>query len=133
MLIDTPPTLGLLTLNALTAAQELLVPVTTQVMTLSGVAQLMQTFEEVRDCLNPTLNLLGLVPSRVDLRTRNAQDILAALIERFGDKVFKAMIHESVRLAESPSFQQSILQYKPNSGSAGDYRALALELITRTN
>ena len=133
VLIDTPPTLGLLTLNALTAAQELLVPVTTQVMTLSGVAQLMQTFEEVRDCLNPTLNLLGLVPSRVDLRTRNAQDILAAWIERFGDKVFKAMIHDSVRLAESPSFQQSILQYKPNSGSAGDYRALALELITRTN
>lgn len=132
VLIDTPPTLGLITLNALNVAHELLVPVTTHVMTLSGVAQLMKTFEEVRELLNPDLNLLGFLPSRVDLRTRHAQDILGALTDSFGEKVFKAMIHESIRLAEAPSFQQSILQYKPSSSSSDDYRTLALELIQRT-
>jgi chromosome partitioning protein len=70
VLIDTPPTLGLMTLNALCAAQQVLIPVTTHVMTLSGVAQLMQTFDDVKDVLNPQLSLLGLLPCRVDQRTR---------------------------------------------------------------
>jgi len=78
-----------LTLNAMTAAQYLLIPVTTHVMTLSGVAQLVQLFEEVKDQFNPELRILGLLPSRVDIRTRHAQEILAALHSSFGDKVFQ--------------------------------------------
>lgn len=132
-LIDTPPTLGLLTLNALSAAQQVLIPVTTHVMTLSGVAQLMQTLDEVRDILNPELVLLGLLPSRVDLRTRHSSDILEALIERFNDKVLSTIIRENIRLAEAPSFNKSILDYRPVSGAADDFRALALEIITLTN
>ena len=129
VLIDTPPTLGLMTLNALCAAQQVLIPVTTHVMTLSGVAQLMQTFDDVKDVLNPQLSLLGLLPCRVDQRTRHSKDIIEALIERFGEQVLVARIRENIRLAEAPSFRQSILQYQPSSSVADDFRALAREVI----
>ena len=129
VLIDTPPTLGLMTLNALCAAQQVLIPVTTHVMTLSGVAQLMQTFDDVKDVLNPQLSLLGLLPCRVDQRTRHSKDIIEALIERFGEQVLVARIRENIRLAEAPSFRKSILQYQPNSSVADDFRALAREVI----
>lgn len=129
VLIDTPPTLGLMTLNALCAAQQVLIPVTTHVMTLSGVAQLMQTFDDVKDVLNPQLSLLGLLPCRVDQRTRHSKDIIEALIERFGEQVLVARIRENIRLAEAPSFRKSILQYQPSSSVADDFRALALEVI----
>ena len=132
VLVDTPPTLGLITLNALSAADELLIPVTTHVMTLSGVAQLIQTFQEVKELLNPSLNVLGLLPCRVDLRTRHSQEILSALKDRFGGKVLTSHIAESVRLAEAPSFSQSILSYKTKSKAAADYRALATEVIHLT-
>lgn len=132
ILIDTPPTLGLITLNALSAAQELLIPLTTHVMSLSGVAQMFKTVEQVREVLNPDLNILGLVASRVDLRTRHAKDVLATLSERFGDKLLKSYIYENVRLAEAPSFQQSILTYNPGSVAAQNYRDLADEVISLT-
>lgn len=131
VLIDTPPTLGVLTLNAMTAANYLLIPVTTHVMTLTGVAQLIELFDEVREQFNPDLSILGLLPSRVDTRTRHSQEILSALNESFGDKVFKAHIHESVRLAEAPSFQESILSYNPRSSAATEYMALATEFLKR--
>lgn len=130
VLIDTPPTLGLMTLNALSAAQQVLIPVTTHVMTLSGVAQLMQTFDDVKDVLNPQLSLLGLLPCRVDQRTRHSKDIIDALIERFGQQVLVARIRENIRLAEAPSFRKSILQYQPNSSVAEDFRALAREVLS---
>lgn len=130
VLIDTPPTLGLMTLNALCAAQQVLIPVTTHVMTLSGVAQLMQTFDDVKDVLNPQLSLLGLLPCRVDQRTRHSKDIIEALISRFGEQVLEARIRENIRLAEAPSFRKSILQYQPNSSVAEDFRALAREVIS---
>lgn len=128
-IIDTPPTLSLITLNALSAADSVLIPVTTHVMTLSGVAQLIQTLEEVREVLNPQLKILGLLPCRVDLRTRHSQDILDALTERFGDQVLKSHIHENVRIAEAPSFKQSIFDYRPKSSAAEDFRMLAQEVI----
>lgn len=131
--IDTPPTLSLITLNALAAATDLLIPVTTHVMTLSGVAQLIETVQEVKELLNPSLNLLGFVASRVDLRTNHSQDILSALCERFGAKVMKSYIRESIRLAEAPSFGKSILSYRPSSGASSDYRALATELLGLTS
>lgn len=129
VIIDTPPTLSLITLNALSAADSVLIPVTTHVMTLSGVAQLIQTLEEVREVLNPQLKILGLLPCRVDLRTRHSQDILDALSERFGDQVLKSHIHENVRIAEAPSFKQSIFDYRPKSSAAEDFRMLAQEVI----
>lgn len=133
VLIDTPPTLGLITLNALAAAEDLLIPLTTHVMSLSGVAQMFHTVEQVREVLNPDLNVLGLVASRVDVRTRHAKEILAMLLERFGDKLLKSYIYENVRLAEAPSFQQSILTYNPSSTAAQNYRDLADEVIMLTS
>ncbi len=132
VLIDTPPTIGLVTINAMVAANDLLIPVTTHVMTLSGVAQLVRAYEDVKALLNPALNILGFLPSRVDLRTRHAQEILDAMTERFGSKVFQTRIHENVRLAEAPSFGQSILDYKPTSSAAADYLSLAREVLQLT-
>jgi chromosome partitioning protein len=132
VLIDTPPTLGLMTLNALSAAQDLLVPVTTHVLSLSGVAQLIETFEEVKEVLNPSLNILGFLACRVDSRTRHSKEVVELLTNQFGDKVLKSMIRESIRLAEAPSFQLSISQYQTKSAAADDYRALAKEVISLT-
>lgn len=129
VLIDTPPTLGLITVNALTTSHELLIPVTTHVMTLSGVAQLIHKFNEVKELLNPDLSILGFLPSRVDLRTKHAKEILQSLQLQFGDKVLKSMIRENVRLAEAPSFGESILLYDTQSTAAKDYRLLAQEII----
>lgn len=132
VILDTPPTLGSLTLNALTAADQLLVPVTTQVLSLSGVAQLMQMVDKVRENLNPQLELLGLLASRVDMRTLHAQDVIGALEESFGEKLLKTRIRENIRLAEAPSFKESIFQYRPKSGAADDYRSLAQEVLSLT-
>lgn len=132
VLIDTPPTIGLVTINAMVAASDLVIPVTTHVMTLSGVAQLVRAYEDVKALLNPGLNILGFLPSRVDLRTRHAQEILDAMTERFGTKVFATRIHENIRLAEAPSFGQSILAYKPKSTAAADYLSLACEILQLT-
>ena len=132
VILDTPPTLGSLTLNGLTAADKLLVPVTTQVLSLSGVAQLMQTVDKVRENLNPQLELLGLIASRVDMRTLHAQDVIGALEESFGEKLLKTRIRENIRLAEAPSFNESIFQYRPKSGAADDYRSLAQEVLSLT-
>jgi chromosome partitioning protein len=129
--IDTPPTLGILTINALTAANELLIPVTTHVMSLTGVAQLIETFNEVQEMLNPDLKITGFVASRVDLRTRHAKEVLDSLKQSFGDQVFSAVIRENVLLAEAPSFQEPILSYKSKSTAADDYRMMAKELLLR--
>jgi chromosome partitioning protein len=132
-LIDTPPTLGLLTLNALAASRELLVPVTTHVMTLSGVTQLINTIQEVQEILNPDLEILGFVASRFDSRTRHSHDVLENLVEQFGDQVFKTKIRENIRLAEAPSFNESIIEYDKNSYAADDYRAFAKEITQRVH
>ena len=131
VLIDTPPTLGLVTLNALSYAKELLIPVTTHVLTLSGVAQLMATVETVKSLLNPELEILGFLPSRVDQRTRHSKEVLDLLVEEFGDLVLNSKIRESIRLAESPSFQEAILTYDESSGAAADYRALSKEILAK--
>lgn len=129
LLVDTPPTLGILTLNALVACSELLIPVTTHVMTLSGVAQLMTSVTEVTELLNPDLVVLGFVASRFDARTRHSKDVLVALKERFGSKVLNSIIRENIRIAEAPSFNQSALVYDGKGGGADDYRSLATEII----
>jgi len=132
ILIDCPPALGLLSLSALVAADEVLVPLETRVMALDGLAQLLQTIETVRVRLNPGLKLNGIVACRVDKRTRLSLDIMSDLRKRFNGQVYETCIRETVKLAECPSFGQPITLYDPKGQGTEDYRQLAKELIKRT-
>lgn len=132
VLMDCPPSLGVLTIMALVAAQSVLIPVETHVLALSGLAQMLETVELVRERLNPGLRIAGILACRVDARTRHAGEIVGLLRERFKDKVFQTAIRESVRLAECPSFGKSILAYESGSRGAEDFRALARELLQRS-
>ena len=129
LLIDCPPTLGTLTVNALTAVQEVLVPVEAHVMALNGLVQLIQTVNAVKERLHPPLRMAGILACRVDARTRHALEVVEQLRERFLRLVYRTLIRENVRLAECPSFGVPITQYDPNSYGAEDYRALAGEII----
>lgn len=131
ILIDCPPALGILTVNALTAAKELLIPVETHTLALNGLAQLMQTVELVRDRLNADLRVAGIVPCRVASRTRHSQEVIEALHAKFGNVCTNVSIRENVRIAECPSFGIPITLYASNSAGAEDYRALALEIIAQ--
>jgi len=126
---DCPPSLGLLTVNALTAVQGLLVPVEAHVLALNGLAQLLRTTDMVKEHLNPDLHVSGILACRVDGRTRHALEVVDRLRERFGDLVYKTTIGVNVRLAEAPSFGQPITQYDPRSRGAEDFRSLARELL----
>lgn len=130
VLIDTPPTLGVLTVNALVAADAVLIPVEAHVLALNGLAYLLRTVEAVRERLNEGLGLAGLVACRVDARTRHALEIVEELRKRFPKETFRTVIRENIRLAEAPSFGQPITLYDPKSSGAEDYRALADELLS---
>ena len=129
LLIDCPPSLGLLTLNALSAAQEVLIPVEAHVITLTGIVSLMQTIEVVKERLNPSLKVCGILACRVDRRTNHSQDVVESLEEKFGNMLYKTLIRENVRLAECPSFGKPITHYASSSPGAEDYRSLAKELL----
>jgi chromosome partitioning protein len=131
VVVDCPPSLGLLAVSALAGCPEVLVPVETRVMALAGLAALVQTVERVRDRLNPGLRLAGLLACRFDTRTRLSQDIVSTLRERFAGDVFQTVIRENVRLAEAPSFGKPITLYDPRSAGAEDYRSAAVELAAR--
>ncbi|MEI7478651.1 MAG: ParA family protein [bacterium] len=131
VLIDCPPTLGVLTVNALNAARELLVPVECHVMGLHGLAQLMKTVDLVKKRLNPHLRICGIVACRVDRRTRHGKEVVEILRERFATETFKTEIRENVRLAECPSQGVPITVYAPTSPGAEDFRSLAKELISQ--
>jgi len=131
ILIDCPPALGLLSLNALVAANEILVPLETRVMALDGLAQLLKTIDMVKERLNPNLKINGIVPCRVDKRTRLSMDVISDLRKRFNGMVYDTCIRETVKLAECPSFGQPITIYDSKSSGAEDYRLLAKELIKR--
>lgn len=131
VLVDCPPSLGLLTVSALAAVREALVPVEAHVMALAGLASLLQTVDVITDRLNPELTICGILACRVDARTRHAQDVVAQLQGRFGNLVYKVGIRENVRLAEAPSFAKPITQYDPRSAGAADYRALAAEVLQK--
>lgn len=130
VLLDCPPSLGLLAVSALTAARAVLVPVEASALGLAGLAGLLQTVETVRDRLNPTLTVGAILASRVD-RTRLSRDVVADLRRRFPRLVLKTTIRESVRLREAWSFQQPITVYAPTSSGAEDFRAAARELRKR--
>lgn len=129
VLIDCPPTLGVLTVNALAAATELMIPVEAHVMALNGVAQIVKTAEVVHERLNPDLELTGVVACRVDLRTRHPQEVVEQLRAKFGKLVYKTVIRENIRLAEAPSFAQPITIYDSKCNGAEDYRDLAAEVV----
>jgi len=131
ILLDCPPNLGILTVSALTAAHEVLVPVEAHVMALSGLAQLLKTIELVQSRLNGDLKLGGILACRVDSRTRHSQEVVQHLRERFREQVFRVVIRENIRLAECPSFSCSILEYARTSNGAEDYMALAREVIAQ--
>jgi chromosome partitioning protein len=133
VLIDCPPSLGLLSISALAASQHVLVPVEAHVMALAGLASLVQTVDRVRDRLSPNVALSAILPCRVDLRKNLCQDVIASLRERFGKLVLQAVVRENVRLAEAPSFAQPITKYDPKSSGAHDYRAVATEILKRFN
>ncbi len=131
LLFDCPPTLGILTVNALSAATEVLIPVETHVLPLHGLAQLLETVEVVRERLNPDLEIAGILACRVDRRTRLSLEIVADLRQRFGDLVYSTAIRENIRLAEAPSFGLPITSYANRSAGAQDYRALASEVLAQ--
>ena len=133
VLIDCPPNLTVLTVNALTAVREILVPVECHVMGLQGLAQLLQTVELVRQRLNPALSITGLLPCRLDARTRHGQEIVTQLRTRFPSQTYQTVIRENVRLAECPSMGKPITLYSPSCPGSEDYRALAQEVIRQEN
>ena len=127
-LIDCPPTLGVLTVNALTAAAEVLVPVECHVMGLQGLAQLLQTLDRVRTRLNPGVRVTGILPCRLDRRTAHGPEVVAELRSRFPE-TYRTVVRENVRLAECPSMGTPITGYAPASSGTADYRALAREVM----
>lgn len=131
VLIDCPPTLGILTVNALNAAREVLVPVECHVMGLHGLAQLWKTVDLVKRRLNPELRICGIVACRVDRRTRHSKEVIEMLRERFASETLKTEIRENVRLAECPSQGVPITGYAPGSPGAEDFQRLADELIAQ--
>ena len=131
VLVDSPPSLGFLTVAALCAVQEAFVPVEASTMALAGVASLLHTVERVRERLNPELEVSVILVCRVDRRTNLARDVVERLRERFGDLVLDTVIRENVRLREAWSFSQPITQYAPRSAGAADYRAAAAELLAQ--
>ncbi|MFB6272248.1 MAG: ParA family protein [Salinibacter sp.] len=131
ILLDCPPQLGLLTVNALVAANEVLIPVEISVMALDGLVQLLSTIEKLRAKLNEDLVVNGILPCRVDRRTNIASQAIDNLREQFDGLVLETVIRENVRFKEAPRFSEPILTYAPSSHGAADYRALAEEILQR--
>jgi len=130
-LLDCPPSLGTLTVNALAAADAVLVPVAAHVLAVVGLEQLTHTVDVVRDRLNPDLKILGILACRVDRRSRHPQEVVDTLRQRYGRTVFQTYIRENIKVAEAPSFGKPITQYAPSSNGAEDYRAVAGEVLKR--
>jgi chromosome partitioning protein len=131
ILIDCPPSLGLLTVNSLTAATSFLVPLQCEYFALEGLSQLLNTAGLIRKSLNPQLAIEGIVLTMFDTRNNLSHQVVSEIQLHFGDKVFKAIVPRNVRLSEAPSHGQSILQYDPKSVGARKYRELAEELDQR--
>jgi chromosome partitioning protein len=131
IVIDCPPALGLLTVNALVAATHLLIPIQSSYYALEGTDDLLETIEKVRQRPNPALRILGVVITMHDKRTALARDIRAQIQKVFGGKVFKTVITKSVRLEESPAYKESIFTFAPQSVGATDYYSLCEEVIER--
>jgi chromosome partitioning protein len=131
ILLDCPPAVGLLTVNALTAADGVLVPIQCEYYALEGLSQLLSTIDLVRDNLNPRLKLAGVLLTMFDGRTTLSADVAAEVRRHLGDLVFRTVVPRSVRLAEAPSYGRPIARYSPESRGAQAYKALADEVLER--
>jgi len=129
ILIDTPPSLGLLTINALTAADSVIVPVQCEYLSLRGLVQLENTLAMIRENLNPVVEIRGILPTMYDGRTLHSRESIEMLKENFGDVVFETRIKKTVRYAEAPVQGSSVLRYDPNGPAAEAYRQLAKEVL----
>lgn len=129
--VDCPPSLGLLTLNAMAAADNLIVPIQCEYFALEGLSKLLETYEIVKENLNPTLKILGFLLTMYDTRTRLSLEVADEVRKYFGDKVFKTIIPRSVRISEAPGFSMPIQKFAPNSKGAIAYNELAKEVVER--
>lgn len=130
--IDCPPSLGILTINALTASNNLIIPIQGEYYALEGLSQLVDTVNKVKKKLNKNINILGVVLTMFDKRTQLTRQVKDEVENYFGDKVFKTLIPRNVRLAEAPSHGLAISDYDPNSKGGKAYESLASELLKRT-
>jgi len=133
ILIDCPPSLGLLTINALTAADQVLIPVQCEYYALEGLGQLINTIELIKDNLNDKLNVLGAVLTMYDKRNRLSEQVFYEIYKYFPNKIFRTVIPRNVRLAEAPSHGKTILDYSPKSPGAKAYERLAREIVASYN
>jgi chromosome partitioning protein len=129
VLIDTPPSLGLLTINALVASDGVIVPVQCEYLSLRGLVQLENTLSMIRENLNPTVKIIGILPTMFDGRTLHAKEAVEILMENFGPLVFNTRIRKTVRYAEAPVKGSSVLKYDPRGPAADAYRDLAKEVL----
>ncbi len=129
IIIDCPPSLGVLTVNALCAADSVLIPLQCEYYALEGVAQILTTIGKIKEALNPGLYIEGILLTMQDLRTNLSGEVCENVREQFGDKVFKTVIPRNVRLSEAPSYGQPIILYDPNSKGAETYKQLTEEII----
>ena len=128
ILLDTPPSLGLLTINAMVASDGVIVPVQCEYLSLRGLAQLRETLRQVRDNLNPAVDIVGILPTMYDGRTVHGREAVAMLEESFGDRVFRTRIGRTIRFAEAPVAGQSVLRLEAQGQAARWYRQLAREV-----
>ena len=131
VVIDCPPSLGLLTVNSLVAADELLIPVQAEYYALEGLGQLLETIQLVQPHLKPELKIFGAFITMFDKRTRLSEDVMNELYKYFPDRIFRSVIPRTVRLAEAPSFGKSILHYEPHGKGARAYERLAEEILEK--
>ena len=129
ILVDTPPSLGLLTINALTAADSVIVPVQCEYLSLRGLVQLEGTLSMIRENLNPSVEIRGILPTMFDARTLHSREAIEMLKESFGDLVFDTRIRKTIRYAEAPVRGSSVLKYDPAGAAAQAYRELAKEVL----
>ncbi|PIR93091.1 chromosome partitioning protein ParA [Candidatus Falkowbacteria bacterium CG10_big_fil_rev_8_21_14_0_10_43_10] len=129
IIVDSPPSLGMLTVNGLVAADEILIPIQSEYFALEGLGHLLHTISLVQNNLKPNLGIMGAVITMFDLRNRLSGDVMRELYQYFPNKVFRSVIPRSVKLAEAPSFGRSILHYDPLSKGARAYERLAREVI----
>ncbi len=128
--IDTPPSLGLLTINALTAASKVIVPVQCEYLSMRGLVQLQNTLKMIQENLNPDVKIEGILPTMLDTRTVHAKEAIEILEENFGDLVFRSRIRKAIKFAEAPVKGASVLKYDPQGNAAGYYRDLAEEVLS---
>jgi chromosome partitioning protein len=131
ILIDTPPSLGLITVNALTASDGVIVPVQCEYLSLRGLVQLEHTLSAIRENLNPRVKIIGILPTMYDARSLHVREAVEILEENFGDLVFRTRIRKTIRYAEAPVKGMSVLRYEPKGLAAEAYRSLAEEVLER--